>query len=117
MPRYCKVAWEIGFVIPVFIFHFAFEKVGSSLCFLVLVLPNLPTEMCAGSLASGCKLSGHLVSNCCDFRSVCGHFRCPNLVFDRPGASILAPWEPFLHLGGALGSHGSSRKDTLGSRI
>ena len=37
------------------------------------------------------------------------------LSFGRPGASILASSEPFCQLGDALGDHGSSRNDTLGS--
>ena len=37
-----------------------------------------------------------------------------NLSFGRPGAFILSPWDLFYQLGGTLGDHGSSRKDTWG---
>ena len=38
------------------------------------------------------------------------------LSFRRPGASIFPPSGLFFQLGDALGDHGSSRNDTLGSR-
>ena len=37
------------------------------------------------------------------------------LPFGRPGASILPSWEPICQLWYALGDHGGSRNDTLGS--
>ena len=37
------------------------------------------------------------------------------LSFGRPGVPIFPAWEPFCQLGDALGDHGSSRNDTLGS--
>ena len=39
-----------------------------------------------------------------------------NLLFGRPGASAVAAWEAFWQLGGSLGDHGTSRKDTLKTR-
>ena len=58
-----------------------------------------------------------IFSNNYDFRSGCSHFWCPKLSVGRPGGSILVPWGPLWHLGGALGGHRSSRKDILGSRV
>ena len=79
---------------------------------LISVLRNLSAEMCAGSLVSGCWFSGP----CFEIAVISGAgaviFGAQNYHLAGLVAPFWHPGAPLWHLGGALGGHRSSRKDT-----